>query len=229
MAGLIQKFLSLFIAKKRADNSSNEAQRAKIMNKIASFPKISEWYLDTYHSKVEFSVMHMELVEVKGNFKKFDGQITGTSPDFSDLKVKINIDVSSVNTDSDARDFHLRSPEFFDAEKYPTITFESTKIEWKPLKYFIMHGNLTIKGITKPVQLEGELKSMINKDMFGQPKISFIVSGKINRTDWNLTWNMSLEEGVIVVDEFVELRASVEIATKQTLLGMQDMLSKMQG
>lgn len=105
------------------------------------------------HSAIEFRVMHMGTVEVRGRFQRWEAKVRGTSPDFSDLAVEIEVDVDSIQTDVEARNFHLKSPDFFDVATYPKAFFKSTRIEWQPLRTFRLHGELTLKGVTHAITL----------------------------------------------------------------------------
>jgi len=201
--------------------------RAIVEKRLTALPRLSDWLTDPFHSAIEFRVMHMGLVEVRGRFRKWESKIRGTSPDFSDLAVEIEIDVASIQSDMEARDAHLRSPDFFDVVKYPKAFFRSTRVEWRPLRNFILHGELTMKGKTHAITLQGELKSLILKDMFGQPRVSFYVSAPIDRRAWGLTWQMELEEGEVVVDTIVHIEAHVELITPQAMQAMQQMLASM--
>nr|BAL55288.1 hypothetical conserved protein [uncultured Bacteroidetes bacterium] len=197
------------------------------MQKASAFPRLSEWEIDPYHTQIRFRVMHMGLVEVVGRFRQFSARVQGTSPDFSDLRVEVEIATASVETDFPARDAHLRSADFFDAEKYPSITFVSTGIRWRPLKHFILEGDLTMKGITHRIQLEGTLKGLVLKDLTGYPRASFVLRGQIDRRAWGLNWQAEVDNGVAVADNIVTLDIEAEIATPQSLQILRQYLSQM--
>jgi polyisoprenoid-binding protein YceI len=226
---IIQRLLSILGLKSSNKISEKEALLQKIKEQRAGkFPVLKDWQVDYYHSSIKFRVMHMGIVEVLGKFKEWKAEVQGTSPSFTDLKIKTIIQTNSIETDFAARDMHLKSPDFFDVEKFSTIEFQSTKINWRPLKYFDIQGNLTIKGITKTVNLEGQIKNFLPKDMFGFPKIGFLVTGQINRKDWGLNWQMELESGDLVIDDWVKLEIEVELATPQGIQAMENMLKQMQ-
>ncbi len=206
-------------------NSGKANGRQVVEKRLTALPRLSDWVVDPFHSAIEFRVMHMGLVEVRGRFRKWEAKVKGTSPDFSDLTVEIDIDVSSIQTDMEARDAHLRSPDFFDVAKYPKAFFRSTRVEWRPLRTFLMHGELTMKGKTHAITLQGELKSLVLKDMFGQPRVSFYVSAPIDRRAWGLTWQMELEGGEVMVDTTVHIEAYVELTTSQSISATQQMLA----
>jgi polyisoprenoid-binding protein YceI len=173
----------------------------------------TKWNLDATHSEIGFKVKHMMITNVSGSFGKFDVQTETNGDDFSTAKIKFTADLNSINTANTDRDNHLKSPDFFDAEKFPELKFESTKVEKKDDENYILHGNLTIKGVTKPVKLDAEFGG-IGKDPWGNQKAGFSLTGKIKRTDWNLNWNAALETGGVLVSEEVKLHAEIQI-TKQ--------------
>jgi polyisoprenoid-binding protein YceI len=170
----------------------------------------TKWNLDPTHSEIGFKVKHMMITNVSGSFGKFDVQTETNGDDFTTAKINFTADLNSINTANTDRDNHLKSPDFFDAEKFPELKFESTKVEKKDDENYVVHGNLTIKGITKPVKLDAEFGG-IGKDPWGNQKAGFSLTGKIKRTDWNLNWNAALETGGVLVSEDVKLHAEVQI------------------
>src|ERR1043165_9927885 len=121
---------------------------------IASFTvQAQTWTNDKAHSKLGFSITHMMISDVEGSFKNFDAKITAARPDFSDAVFELTADVNSVNTDNEKRDEHLRTPDFFDAAKFPTLSFRSTSVKKISGKNYLLSGNMTIHGVTKPVKL----------------------------------------------------------------------------
>lgn len=168
--------------------------------------------LDASHSSIEFAVRHMGLAMVRGRFEKFD---VDAAVDENGVPTRINatIDVASITTGTEGRDQHLRSADFFDAENHPTITFESTSIERRGDKYAV-NGNLTIRGVTKPATFEAEVTDFI-ADPWGNQRAAAEASGKVNRTDWGLTWNQVLEAGALLVGEDVRFNLAVELVKPQ--------------
>jgi polyisoprenoid-binding protein YceI len=164
-----------------------------------------QWNLDTTHSAAEFAVKHLMISTVKGRFNAFTGA-GETNPDGTLKTAELTIDPASINTNVEARDNHLRSADFFDVEKFPTITFRSTKIDQKGTD-IALTGDLTMHGVTKPVTLKGELAQPV-KDPWGNQRTALAVSTKINRKDWGLQWNQALEAGGWAVGE--EVKISVE-------------------
>jgi len=193
-------------------------QREAVLKKAASFPKLSAWELDPYHTQVRFRVMHMGLVEVVGRFRRFSAQVRGSSPAFTDLEVEAQIEVGSVETDLPARDFHIKSSDFLDEANYPYITFRSRAVKWRPLKRFVMEGDLTIKGVTHRIVLEGELKGLVLRDLVGHPRVSFALTGQVDRRAWGLTWQAETGDGTLAVDNLVTIEIEAELTTPE---GMQ--------
>jgi polyisoprenoid-binding protein YceI len=172
-----------------------------------------KWVLDPSHSEMLFKVKHLMITNVKGEFKKFNAEIDGE--DFKTASIKVTIETSSVSTNEENRDNHLKSADFFEVEKYKEITFEKTSFKQKDEEKAVLTGKLTIKGVTKEVKLDVEFGG-INKDPWGNEKAGFSISGKINRTDWGLNWNAALETGGVLVSNEVRIDAEVQFA-KQTV------------
>lgn len=172
-----------------------------------------KWNIDNSHSKVGFTVTHMMISEVEGYFKMYGGEVTSKSEtDFTDATITFTADVNSINTDNEQRDGHLKSPEFFDAAKYPTITFKS--ISMKPTKNkneYELKGELTIKGVTKTITLKAIGSGTTVKDPWGNTRYGFKVSGVIKRSEFGLTWNAALETGGVVVSDEVNINCKVEL------------------
>ncbi|MEN2992237.1 MAG: YceI family protein [Bacteroidia bacterium] len=203
------------------------AERQQLEEKVSRFPQISRWVVDPTHTTVGFRVMHMGLSEVRGRFRRYTAEVKGSSPAFTDLQISAQIEVGSIETDLPARDIHLRSADFFDAERYPYITFRSTAVRWRPLRRFILEGELTIKGITRPIQLEGELKGLVFSDIVGHPRASFALRGELDRRQWGLTWHMETQDGSIVVDNTVVLEIEAEITTPDGMEALRQALAQM--
>jgi polyisoprenoid-binding protein YceI len=170
----------------------------------------TKWVLDPMHSEVQFKVKHLVISTVSGFFKSFEGSLETDNDDFQNAKVNVSLDVNSIDTTQTSRDEHLKSAEFFDAEKYPKISFTSTSLT-KSGDDYKLTGNLTIKGITKPVTLDVEFGGSA-ADFYGNTKAGFEVTGKINRKEFGLTWDGVTEAGAIVVGEDIKLHASVQFA-----------------
>jgi polyisoprenoid-binding protein YceI len=165
----------------------------------------TKWTIDKNHAKIGFTVTHMMLSEVDGNFKKFDASVIASKPDFTDAVFEITIDAASVSTDNESRDKDVKSDHFFDVEKYPSITFKSTSISKIDAKNYKVTGNLTMHGVTKPVTLDLILNGVGTSMMTHKPVAGFKVTGTINRTDFGVG-----TAPAAIVSESIELRANGE-------------------
>jgi polyisoprenoid-binding protein YceI len=174
----------------------------------------ASWNVDASHSKLGFAVTHMMVSETEGKFKVYEGKVASVKPDadFTDAKVEFSVDAASINTDDEKRDGHLKSPDFFDVEKFPKITFVSTSMKPGKVKgTYTLVGNLTMHGVTKPVTLTAIGASKIVKDPYGMERYAFKVTGNINRKDFGLNWNAALEAGGVAVSENVRVDVNIEI------------------
>lgn len=169
-----------------------------------------EWVLDSSHSRLGFSVSHLVVSSVSGRFKQFNGKVELDEANLTKSQVDITIKADSIDTDDAKRDEHLRSPEFFDAKKFPTLHFKSSKITKAGGKKFKVAGDLTIHGVTKPVTLDAVLSEPV-KNPWGKIVRSVKMSGKIKRGDFGLTWNKALDAGGVVVGDEVTLDIQAEI------------------
>ncbi len=166
----------------------------------------TKWTLDPAHSEVQFKVKHLMITNVTGTLKTIEGSLESEDEKFNHAKIAFKAELAGIDTGSEQRDGHLKSAEFFDVEKYPAISFESSNYNAAEDK---ISGNLTIKDITKQITLDVEFGG-VNKDPWGNQKAGFSISGKINRTDFGLTWNAALESGGVMVSEEVKLLAEVQ-------------------
>lgn len=169
----------------------------------------TKWTLDPGHSEIGFKVKHMMITNVSGSFEKFDAKVETEDDDFTTADVEFTAEVSSITTHNTDRDNHLRSDDFFAAEKFPELKFKSTRIEKKGDEDYVLHGDLTIRDVTKSVKFDVEFGG-IGKDPWGNQKAGFTVTGKIRRTDFNLNWNAALETGGVLVSEDVKIVAEVQ-------------------
>lgn len=170
----------------------------------------TKWTLDPAHSEIGFKVKHMMITNVSGSFGKFDAKVETTGIDFGTAKVEFVADIDSITTLNGDRDKHLKSADFFDATNHPQLKFVSTKIEKNDDDSYVVHGNLTIRDVTKPVKMNAELGG-IGKDPWGNEKAGFTITGKINRTDYKLNWNAALEAGGVLVGEEVKIQAEIQL------------------
>ncbi|MEK2647113.1 YceI family protein [Bdellovibrio sp. BCCA] len=174
---------------------------------------MTTWQIDSAHSSANFSVKHMMIAKVHGGFEKLSGTLQYDPSDITKSSVEATIDAASINTREAQRDGHLKSADFFDIEKYPTIGFKSKKIErdGDDLK---VTGDLTIHGVTKEVVLDVEGPSAEMKDPYGNTKIGISATTKIKRKDFGLTWNAALEAGGVLVGDDVSISLDVQFAKK---------------
>lgn len=168
------------------------------------------WKIDELHSDVQFKIKHLVISTVTGSFTKFTAEAETNGEDFEGGKVRFTADVNSINTGNEQRDGHLKSADFFDAANHPTLDFISEKIEKSGDSNYKVHGNLTIRGTTKPVVLDVEFGGTA-KDPYGNFKAGFDISGKVSRGEFGLTWNAMTEAGGVVVSDEVKLVANVQM------------------
>jgi polyisoprenoid-binding protein YceI len=167
----------------------------------------STWNIDPAHSVAEFKVKHMMISNIKGSFPKVSGVLTLDDADLSKSTVEATIDVASIATRDEQRDGHLKSGDFFDVEKFPTMTFKSFKV--LPAEQTV-EGELTIKGVTKTVAFEVEGPTEPAKDPWGNLRVAVTATTKINRKDFGLTWNAALETGGVLVGDQVTITLEVQ-------------------
>jgi len=176
------------------------------------------WNIDASHSHVEFAVKHLMISTVKGRFAEVEGTIVLDEANPANSRVEARIAASSVNTHEAQRDAHLRSADFFDAENHPYLTFSSTRVDPKGESDFTAYGDLTIRGVTHPVALEGEFAGSTSTP-FGTTMAAFSAKTKINRKDYGLNWNAALETGGVLVGD--EIKISLEIEAVQQAASQQ--------
>lgn len=169
----------------------------------------SSFSLDPSHSHVGFSVKHMMISNVKGEFKEYDGVINFDPKSMSFTKFSGTVDAASVDTGIEKRDDHLKSADFFDVKKYPTITFVMKKYKSEGKDEGEMIGDLTIHGVTKSVKMDVEIGG-VAKDPWGNTRLGFSLEGKINREDFGLKWNKVMEAGGLVVGDTIKLNIDIE-------------------
>jgi len=170
------------------------------------------WDIDHVHSSVTFTVRHMVVAKVRGEFQKWEAKLNLDTSDLPKSSVDVTIDASSISTRDEKRDGHLKSPDFLDVAKFPTLTFKSKRVE-KTGDKFKLVGDLTIHGVTKEVTLEGEHPG-VAKSPWGTESAGFSAHTKINRKDFGLEWNQALETGGLLVGEHVDIAIDVEAMRK---------------
>ncbi len=169
------------------------------------------WNLDAAHSEVNFKVKHMMITNVNGKFTNFDVKATSDNEAFENPEIEFTANTASVDTGSEQRDQHLKSADFFDVEKFPSLHFKSKSFKKLSDGEYSLDGDMTIKGVVKPVSFKIE-HSGLHKDPWGNMKAGFSIEGKINRKDFGLTWNAALESGGVLVSEEVKLNAEIQLA-----------------
>jgi len=175
----------------------------------------TKWTLDSTHSELGFKIRHLMISNVSGYFKDFQVEAVTEGDDFTTVRVRLKADMNSISTNNEQRDAHLRNADFFETDKYPDLEFVSTSIEKKDASHFVLHGNLTMKGVTKPVALQVE-HSGVTKDPWGNYRAGFSVTGKINRSEWGISMNTLLETGNLALGEEVKISSEIELV-KETV------------
>ncbi len=168
------------------------------------------WNLDTSHSEVTFAVRHMMISTVRGKFNKFSGTIDFNEADPAKSAVNVSIDAASIDTRDEKRDGHLKSGDFFDVEKFPALTFKSTRVEKVSDNSGRVYGDLTIRDVTRPVVLEVEYAGQA-RSPWGTTSAGFSATTKINRKDFGLSWNVALETGGVLVGEDISIAIEAEL------------------
>jgi len=174
----------------------------------------STWTIDPDHTTAQFKVRHLMISNVKGVFEKVSGTLNLDDKDITRSKVDVSIDVASINTNIKKRDDHLRSPEFFDAVKFPSMTFASTKVEKASKDKLKVTGNLTIKGVSKVVVLTVDGPTGEVKDPWGNSRRGASAATTINRKDFGVNWNKTMDNGGMLVGEEVAIQLEVEFVKK---------------
>lgn len=168
------------------------------------------WEIDRAHSSVGFSVRHLVISDVKGTFGDFSATIEFDADKLEAGSVEMTVQVASIDTDEAKRDEHLRSPDFFDAENFPVMTFKSSKVHEVSGQSFKLTGDLTIRGITKEVTFDGTYRGVID-DPWGNTKAGFSATARINRQDFDVKWNKALDAGGVVVGDEVTITLELEL------------------
>lgn len=171
------------------------------------------WLIDPTHSEVQFKVKHLMVSTVTGLFNQYEGKLEMMGDDFEDAKITFSADIASISTGNAQRDEHLKSAEFFDAEQFPRLTFESTGTTRTDADTYLLNGRLTIHGVTKPITLKAEYGGQM-QDFYGNTKAGFEVTGTIKRKEFSLIWDGVTEAGGVVVSDDVKLVMNIQV-TKQ--------------
>jgi len=181
---------------------------------VSSLAATTTWQIDPAHTAAGFSVKHMMIATVRGQFKGVTGTVNWNDQDISNSVVDVTIDANTVDTGEPKRDADLKSANFFDVAHYPTITFKSTKIERISAAKMKVAGNLTIRGITKPVVLDVEGPSGAVKDPWGNTRVALNATTTVNRMDYGVKWNAKMDGGGIVVGDDVNINIDLEMIKK---------------
>ena len=168
------------------------------------------WKIDPVHSSAQFKVKHMMISNVKGEFGGITGSLQSETSDLTNSKVEASIAAATITTGDEQRDAHLKSPDFFEVEKFPALAFKSTRVSKKGQAELAVAGDLTLHGVTRPVVFEVEGPSPATKDPWGNTRIGLSATTRINRKDFGLTWNAALETGGILVGEEVTINLEVQ-------------------
>jgi polyisoprenoid-binding protein YceI len=187
-----------------------ETTEAMSKKEKSTIQKDTLWTLDPAHTKITFRVRHLMITNVTGQFNKFNAEVHTSGDDFRDADIAFSMDPTSIFTGDEKRDGHLKSADFFDVEHHGDITFKSSSMKKLDVSSFELSGDLTMKGISRPVSLSVEYDGMM-KDPWGVQKAGFTLTGKINRKDWDLNWNVALESGGVLVGDIVTIMADVEL------------------
>lgn len=180
---------------------------------LAVNAQTTEWNADPSHSRVRFTVEHLLISEVEGRFDKYEGSVLSDKSDFSDAKVEFTITTSSVNTGDEKRDAHLKGSDFFDSEKYPTITFKSKTMKKVGENKYKVTGDYTMHGVTKELIFDVKYGGTV-KDPWGNTKAGFKVTGTIDRTEFGLKYNSTLDTGGLMIGEEIEITCNLEMIKK---------------
>lgn len=180
---------------------------------LFSFAQTTKWGYDASHAKVGFTISHFGISETEGKFTKFDGTVLSDKPDFSDAKIDFTIDVNSINTEDAQRDMHLKSPDFFDVAKFPSITFKSKAFKDVGKNKYKLTGSLTMHGVTKEITLDVIYKGTV-VDPYKNTKAGFKITGTIDRRQFGLVWNGKLSTGDALLGNDVNIDINIELIKK---------------
>jgi polyisoprenoid-binding protein YceI len=176
--------------------------------------RASDWEIDSAHSAAQFTVRHLMVSNVRGQFDNLSGTVVLDDKEPTKSRVEVTIDAATINTRNPKRDAHLKTPDFFDVANHPKITFKSTRIEKTSDTQFKVTGDLTMRGVTHPVTLAVEGPTPALKNPFGQTVRGLNATGKLSRKQWGLNWNKALEAGGVVVGDEVQIQIDAELVAK---------------
>ncbi len=205
VAGIMLAATAVYAQKKASDTKPQKA---------AETTTATKWTNDPAHSSVKFTVSHLTVSEVEGRFGTFNGDIEATTADFNNAKITFTVAVNSITTDNEGRDKHLKSDDFFNAEKYPQMTFTSTSFKKLKNNIYSLTGDLTIRDVTRKITF-AVLYGGTVVDPWGNTKAGFKASGKISRKDYGLKWNKLTEAGGAIVGDEVNMILNLEFAKQK--------------
>jgi polyisoprenoid-binding protein YceI len=169
----------------------------------------NNWNIDTVHSGINFSVRHMVVSKVRGRFAKFSGELAIDDADLTRSSVDVAIDAASIDTGNAQRDGHLRSADFFDVETFPELRFRSTRIDKRGDDRYAVVGQLTIRDVTREVSLDVEYGGRA-RDPWGNERLGFVATAKVDRKDFGLKWNQALETGGVLVGDRIDIELELQ-------------------
>ncbi|HLA54043.1 MAG TPA: YceI family protein [Flavitalea sp.] len=170
----------------------------------------TKWTLDPTHSDLGFKIKHLMISNVSGSFKDFQAEVQTEGVDFNTAQINVSAEMASLSTNNEQRDAHLRTSDFFEVDKFPQLKFKSTRIDKVDNDTLTLHGELTLKGITKAVKLNVEING-VAKDPWGGERAGFVVTGKIKRSEWGVNFNSALETGGVMLGEEVTINGEIQL------------------
>ena len=170
----------------------------------------TKWSIDPTHSNLGFKIKHLMISNVSGSIKNFRAEVETRGADFGTAQINLSAEMESITTNNEQRDAHLRNADFFEVEKFPELVFKSTKIAKTDSDTFDLYGELTLKGIVKPVKLQLEFNGIV-KDPWGNERAGFVITGKIIRSEWGINFNGVLEAGGVVLGEEVKIHSEIQL------------------
>jgi polyisoprenoid-binding protein YceI len=183
--------------------SNKQSEKIMIMS-------TTKWILDTTHSELGFKIKHLMISNVSGTFKNFTAEVETDEEDFGTAQISLTAEMASISTNNEQRDAHLRTSDFFEIENYPELKFESTKVKKTGDDTFTLYGELTLKGVTNPVELHVEFNG-VTKDPWGGERAGLVITGKINRSKWGVNFNAALETGGVVLGDEVKIVSEIQL------------------
>ncbi len=208
------KKTTIFIASMFLAVMANAQAKSDASKTVKETPQATKWVVDPSHTSVKFTVTHLTVSEVEGRFNKFNGSVESATADFNNAQISYTVDIASISTDNEMRDKHLKSDDFFNAEKYPQMAFKSTSFKKVSNGTYTLEGNLTIRDVTKKVKFAVVYGGTVT-DPYGNTKAGFKATGSISRKEYGLKWNALTEMGGAVVGDKVNMILNLEFAKQK--------------